>query len=298
MTPLASACAAAAARSIKKAQEASQHIKPPRDSRISFYDPCSCADSVAAVDGVNPRESGMSNTSRTVVRQRALALAVIHMMQPRHHPLPQCLQAVVPQPNYTIYNTESHGFMHQWLSARFGPAYVASEYVSPTAQPGTSHVTAVGDVRHEDLRRLSFSNGLFDLVLSAEVFEHIPTPYVALKEVFRVLKPGGTMLWTAPIILDDKATDATLSIEDSSGRRYDAAGPVKTSAGETIRSPQMHGDPMGGGIPVYQIFGAGQLTSKLCEIGFAPTHTQVVYSNRYGVVTPVVVMASTKPIAY
>ena len=54
------------------------------------------------------------------------------------------------------------------------------------------HKSPFGMVRHEDLRSLSFPNNSFDLVLSAEVFEHIPEPYKALNEVFRVLKPGGS----------------------------------------------------------------------------------------------------------
>jgi SAM-dependent methyltransferase len=38
----------------------------------------------------------------------------------------------------------------------------------------------------------------FDAVLCTEVFEHIPDPAGALKEFFRLLKPGGKIVLTAP----------------------------------------------------------------------------------------------------
>ncbi len=38
----------------------------------------------------------------------------------------------------------------------------------------------------------------FDAILCTEVFEHIPDPPSALKEFFRLLKPGGKIILTAP----------------------------------------------------------------------------------------------------
>jgi len=38
----------------------------------------------------------------------------------------------------------------------------------------------------------------FDAILCTEVFEHIPNPVSALKEFFRLLKPGGRIILTAP----------------------------------------------------------------------------------------------------
>ena len=45
----------------------------------------------------------------------------------------------------------------------------------------------------EDVRRLSFDDNRFDVILSISAFEHIQDFDVALSEMFRVLKPGGQL---------------------------------------------------------------------------------------------------------
>jgi SAM-dependent methyltransferase len=42
--------------------------------------------------------------------------------------------------------------------------------------------------------RLPFNDETFSLVVSQAVFEHLPNPFQAAKEILRVLKPGGTVL--------------------------------------------------------------------------------------------------------
>lgn len=49
-----------------------------------------------------------------------------------------------------------------------------------------------------DALRLPFSNGAFDRVIAAEVLEHIPQDRLAMSELARVLRPGGTMAVTVP----------------------------------------------------------------------------------------------------
>ncbi len=45
-----------------------------------------------------------------------------------------------------------------------------------------------------DAHRLPFNHGVFDLVISTAVFEHLWNPYLAMAEVARVLGPAGTFL--------------------------------------------------------------------------------------------------------
>ena len=45
---------------------------------------------------------------------------------------------------------------------------------------------------------LPFSGDAFDLVLSTQVFEHVPDPLAVAREAYRALRPGGTMVLSVP----------------------------------------------------------------------------------------------------
>ena len=45
---------------------------------------------------------------------------------------------------------------------------------------------------------IPFGNDFFDVVISSEVIEHTPNPYLAIHELYRVLKPGGILILTTP----------------------------------------------------------------------------------------------------
>lgn len=49
-----------------------------------------------------------------------------------------------------------------------------------------------------DIIDIPLDDGAVDAVLCTEVFEHLKNPILALKEFSRILKPGGTLLLTAP----------------------------------------------------------------------------------------------------
>ncbi len=57
---------------------------------------------------------------------------------------------------------------------------------------GRCHL-AVGDVE-----RLEFGEGAFDVVLAMGVLEYLPAPDAALREMVRVLKPGGRLVLSVP----------------------------------------------------------------------------------------------------
>ncbi|MEV0346441.1 methyltransferase domain-containing protein [Nonomuraea sp. NPDC050680] len=51
---------------------------------------------------------------------------------------------------------------------------------------------------------MPFEEGSFDRVIAAEVLEHIPDDMAAMREIFRVLKPGGTAAITVPSFLPER----------------------------------------------------------------------------------------------
>jgi demethylmenaquinone methyltransferase/2-methoxy-6-polyprenyl-1,4-benzoquinol methylase len=52
----------------------------------------------------------------------------------------------------------------------------------------------VVELHRADVRRLPFPNDRVDLVMSAHMLEHLPDPLEGLREMIRVLRPGGTLL--------------------------------------------------------------------------------------------------------
>jgi SAM-dependent methyltransferase len=69
--------------------------------------------------------------------------------------------------------------------------YIGTE-TNRTFTPGSrADVTAFGEA-------LPFRTGTFDAVICTEVLEHVPEPGDFLREVFRVILPGGVLLLTTP----------------------------------------------------------------------------------------------------
>ena len=52
-----------------------------------------------------------------------------------------------------------------------------------------------------DMTNLGFASGAFDMVVHSDTLEHIPHPLKGLQECRRVLTPGGTLAFTAPIVV-------------------------------------------------------------------------------------------------
>lgn len=53
-----------------------------------------------------------------------------------------------------------------------------------------------------DMESLALEPGLYDRVVHSDTLEHIADPVTALKECLRVLKPGGAVCFTVPIVVE------------------------------------------------------------------------------------------------
>lgn len=56
----------------------------------------------------------------------------------------------------------------------------------------------LGHVHKGDITGIPFADGSFDLVLATDVIEHVDDDMAALREIRRILKPGGRALITVP----------------------------------------------------------------------------------------------------
>lgn len=69
-----------------------------------------------------------------------------------------------------------------------------SEYLGYNKKPGD----IINGVRHEDALNLSFPDSSIDIIISNDVYEHIPDIQRALREAYRILRHNGKMLVTIP----------------------------------------------------------------------------------------------------
>jgi SAM-dependent methyltransferase len=112
-----------------------------------------------------------------------------------------------PQPGDRVLDLGCGGGRHAFEFFRRGAHVVALDRSAPdlaevrdmfAAMAGEAAADASGTVVRADALRLPFPDGVFDIVVLAEVLEHIPDDHGAIAEAARVLRPGGTLAITVP----------------------------------------------------------------------------------------------------
>ena len=183
-------------------------------------------------------------------RQRLIATLLIERMNAR--------------PDLRVYFMEQVTPIFALFTARYPEAEViGSEYLGE--HPGG---TTIDGIRHESVEALSFASGSLDLIVSNDVFEHVPDPLQGFRECHRVLKPGGEMLATFPFYpwVETSVTRARL-------------GPGGI---EHLHPPMYHGNPVSDdGALVFTDF-SWDLIEVIRAAGFPDPVIELYRSVRFG----------------
>ncbi len=147
-----------------------------------------------------------------------------------------------------VYEASSRGPLFEFLKQNVGEL-VHSEFFDD-ASPGQLRE----GVRCEDLQSLSFADRAFDLCTSTEVFEHVPDDARGFGELYRVLRPGGELIFTVPL------SGAEHTVERA------RPGPAGI---EYLLEPVYHGDRIRGslGVLVFRDYGR-DIATRLRAAGF------------------------------
>jgi SAM-dependent methyltransferase len=149
----------------------------------------------------------------------------------------------------SVYELSSRGPLVTFLRERV-PDLTCSEYFDDVP-PGERR----NGVQCQDVERLTFGDASFDLCTSTEVFEHVPDDRQGFREVRRVLKPGGVMMFTVPL------TGAPATIERA-----------RLEDGHIVHllPPEYHGDRIRGAGNVLAFRNYGEdIIDRLRGAGFA-----------------------------
>lgn len=194
----------------------------------------------------NLRESHICSDCWTLKRTNDLAYVLVQL-HGRHKKDSLCSMLDVLS-KLDIYEIGFVGPIHDLLSEI--PGFVCSEYFDDVA---IGEIGALG-IRCEDVERLTFPSMSFDLIISQDVFEHVPNPVQGFREIFRVLKNGGIHAFTIPYSKYRAESLQRARIDD---------GVI-----QWLTEPVYHGDPIREkGALVFTDFGR-DLVNSLTQIGF------------------------------
>jgi len=199
------------------------------------------------------REDLIADVSQSINRHRQIICALSLAIFGSPHSSLTNIADYINKRRLRVYSADANSPMFHLLEALLEPElFVYSEFFGPQYRSGD----IVRGIRHEDLQATSFADESFDIIITSEVFEHIPDSIVAEREVVRILKPGGIYCFTVPCI-PQSAHDLILAEATSDGEiKY-------------FKQPQYHRDPVrpDEGILVYRIFSFSDLKQRFEGLG-------------------------------
>jgi len=92
-----------------------------------------------------------------------------------------------------------------WFAATYSSVYkefVAADFSKVAIEKGRNYALSKGIVginwTIQDIMRIDYPENYFDIVISCETIEHVPKPFNAILELYRVTKRGGFLILTTP----------------------------------------------------------------------------------------------------
>ena len=212
--------------------------------RYPGFCPICGRDTVFTKTSKNLRETFLCACCRSSSRNRFVAKVLQDLF---HVPPPYSLHKLIQmRPDLSVYETASYGPIHDVLKDLKG--YIRSEYFYDVPLGSCNKK----GIRCENIEALTFPDGVFNLVISQDVFEHVRLYEKGFQEISRVLKKGGLHVFTVPF---NPFQNTFKRIEVQNNKEIPMAPKV------------YHGDPVRGGL-VYTDFGM-DLPDHLSRFGFS-----------------------------
>jgi len=140
---------------------------------------------------------------------------------------------------------------------------IGSEFLGFDKPPGKK----VRGIRHENALDLSFVDGSIDIIVSNDVYEHVPDIVPTFREAYRVLKHNGVLLFTVPF---------TFAQEGQLRAKIIDGNIVHLCEAEYHRNPLSRDGSL-----VFYDFGWDML--NICKsAGFSEVNMIVYFSRRFG----------------
>jgi SAM-dependent methyltransferase len=173
----------------------------------------------------------------------------------RHRAVGVVLRRLAVPPGAHVYELSSRGALCRYLRGTFARVTVSELF--DDVPPGGVR----GGVQCQDVQRLTYADAVFDLVTSTEVFEHVPDDARAFAEVHRVLRPGGHVVFTVPLM----AAAPTLE-----------RARLERGAVVHLVEPEYHGDRLRGwgAVLAFRTYGP-DIVDRLARAGFEATLQRV-----------------------
>jgi SAM-dependent methyltransferase len=111
----------------------------------------------------------------------------------------------------TCGSRERHRLLHLWITQgggnrlagkrilHFAPEKVTMRQMSGNPLYETADLLQPGVTHRVDITHVDLPDASYDVAMANHVLEHIPDDRQAMRELFRLLKPGGVALLTVPV---------------------------------------------------------------------------------------------------